>query len=357
MDPQSICCGRFGRNLQTTLNIVNIFQASGNPHISERRMHCRQKGLFPCVDWGENKLGVVLNISQSGLALQADAELINDELPNMRFQFSRSQTWIEAKGRIAWRSDSKKVAGVEFIDLSAEARKQIQIWIFLTSDASEFPKTDAPIEKTEQVNGAMATSEPISATPFPERKIVELAPEDRSQHSIFPLVQSPAETQEAGTVSESAMAANVTSGSGKAVRLVGFSMAAVLLLLAFLPLRYHLRNAGNSLKGREMTTDPNLPGLSSKISATRAFDPGPSLDHPAFMLQVGAMVHEERANALAESLRQMNFPAFVIKRPTDRFHRVVVGPFNGVDAALRAKKELEMKGFKAIRTEWKPQAQ
>jgi hypothetical protein len=318
-------------------------------------MHCRQKVLFPCVEWGENNLGVVLNISQSGLALQADAELIDDELPNMRFQLSRSQTWIEAKGRIAWRSDSKKVAGVEFIDLSTEARKQIQIWIFLTSDASEFPKTDAPIEKTEQVNGAMATSEPISAIPFPEPKIVELVPDDRSQHSIFPLVQSPAETQDAGTVSESAMA-NVTSGSGKAVRLAGLSMAAVLLLLAFLPFRYHVRNAGNSLKGREMTADPNLPGLSSKISATPTFNPGPSLDHPAFMLQVGAMVHEENANALAESLRQMDFPTFVIKRPTDRFHRVVVGPFNDVDAALRAKKELEMKGFKAIRTEWKPQA-
>jgi cell division septation protein DedD len=310
-------------------------------------MHCRQKVLFPRVVWGENNLGVVLNISQSGLALQADAELIDDELPNMRFQFSGSQARFEAKGRIAWRSDSKKLAGVEFIDLSAEARKQIQIWIFLTSDASEFPKTDAPTEKTEQVNGAMATSEAI---PFPEPKIVELVPEDRSQHSIFPLVQSPAETQVARTVSENAMAANVTSGSGKAVRLVGLSLAVVLFLLASLSVRDHLQKAGTSQKARETIAEPNLPGFSSKVSATPTYTPGPAVDPPAFVFQVGAMAHEENAKALAESLSQMHFPAFVFKRPTDRFHRVLVGPYNGVEAALRAKTELEKQGFQAIRT-------
>ena len=77
------------------------------------------------------------------------------------------------------------------------------------------------------------------------------------------------------------------------------------------------------------------------------------MDHSAFVLQVGAMVHEENANSLAESLRQMNFPAFVFKSPTDRFHRVVVGPYNGVDATLRAKNQLEKRGFRSIRKEWK----
>jgi len=77
------------------------------------------------------------------------------------------------------------------------------------------------------------------------------------------------------------------------------------------------------------------------------------MDHSAFVLQVGAMVHEENANALANSLRQMNFPAFVFKSPTDRFHRVVVGPYNGVDATLRAKNQLEKRGFRSIRKEWK----
>jgi cell division septation protein DedD len=68
------------------------------------------------------------------------------------------------------------------------------------------------------------------------------------------------------------------------------------------------------------------------------------------------MVQEGNANALAKSLRQINFPALVSKRSNDRFYRVVVGPYRGEDAALKAKNELEKRGFKAFRTEWKPQA-
>ena len=393
--------------------MANTFQSSGNPAISERRMYWRQKVFFSRVEWGENNCGDVLNISLNGLALQAAEDLNDNELPKMRFQLSQAPAWVEAKGRIAWRNDSKKVAGVEFIDLSPETRKQILLSIFLTSHESEFPKTGAPLEKTEQVSGAMATSEPISAFPFLESTTVEVVPgdrsqepifpsvqspaethdggtvsensmtanvtsgsgvevvpEDRNQESIFPSVQFPAETPDAGTVSESAMATKVTNGSGKAGRLVGLSLAAVLLLLVVLPLRHYLQRAGTSQKGRETATEPNLPGLSSKISATPTSNPGPtpdhpaptsnpapSLDHSAFVLQVGAMVHEENANAVAESLRRMNFPAYVSNRSTDGFHRVVVGPYHGVDAALRAKTELEKRGFQAIRREWKPQAE
>ncbi len=376
-------------------------------------MHWRQKVFFSRVELGENNRGDLLNISPSGLALQAVEELTDDELPNMRFQLSQAPAWIAAKGRIAWRDDSKKVAGVEFIDLSPETRKQILLSIILTSDESEFPKTGVPLEKTEQVIGAMATSEPISAFPFLESTIAELVPEGRSQQLIFPLVPSPAETEDAGTVSESAIAANVTSGSGveavsedrsqqsiipsvqspaerqnaesasenakatnvtrgsrKAGWLVGLSLAAVLLVLAILPLRHYLQKAGTSQKGGEITTEPNRPGLSSKISATPSSNPGPTPDHPAptanpgpapdhlaFVLQVGAMASEENANALAASLSQLNFPAFVFRGPTDRLDHVFVGPFTSVDATLTVKKDLERRGFKAFRKDWKPHAQ
>jgi len=194
--------------------MANTFQSSGNPAISERRMYWRQRVFFSRVEWGENNCGDVLNISLNGLALQAVEDLNDNELPKMRFQLSKAPAWVEAKGRIAWRNDSKKVAGVEFIDLSPETRKQILLSIFLTSDEREFPKTGAPLEKTEQVSGAMATSEPISAFPLLESTTVEVVPGDRSQQPIFPSVQSPAETQDGGTVSENAMTANFTSGSG-----------------------------------------------------------------------------------------------------------------------------------------------
>ena len=71
----------------------------------------------------------------------------------------------------------------------------------------------------------------------------------------------------------------------------------------------------------------------------------------------GAMTHEENAMALADSLHQNNFPAFVSRRGTDHFYRVVVGPYSDVDSALRVKEQLKKAGFDAFRTPWNPSAQ
>ena len=65
------------------------------------------------------------------------------------------------------------------------------------------------------------------------------------------------------------------------------------------------------------------------------------------------MVHEENANVLAASLREMNFPAFVLKLPTERFHHVLVGPYDSANAAIETQNGLEKRGYKPIRTEWK----
>ena len=65
------------------------------------------------------------------------------------------------------------------------------------------------------------------------------------------------------------------------------------------------------------------------------------------------MIHQENANALAARLLEMNFPAFVMKLPTERFHHVLVGPYDTVDATNEVRKELEKRGFETIRSEWK----
>ena len=127
----------------------------------------------------------------------------------------------------------------------------------------------------------MAPSEPISAFPFLESTIAELVPEGRSQQSIIPSVQSPSERPNAELASENAKATNVTRGSRKAGWLVGLSLAAVLLVFAILPLRHYLQKAGTSQKGRETITEPDRPGLASKISATPSSNPGPTPDHSA----------------------------------------------------------------------------
>ncbi len=345
--------------------MIDPHESNRSPFIPDRRNYGRQKVSFSSVVISENNRGRVLNISPNGLALQTDTELVDDELP-IRFNFSQLQPWVEARGRIAWRSASRKVAGIEFVHPADEVCAQIRMWIASQSDLSESPKSMS-VESAQNVTSAEANSEMATAIPARASGTADLIAENRDQSSTFSQAWSSDETQESGTVSETVIAAaNATSRSGKAGHLIGPPLVAVLLLLAFLGLRYHLQKVGNRQKGREMTAKPNLPALSSKTSTAPTSNVGPSLDHPAstpntgpslghptFVLQVGAMIHEENANALAESLSELNFPAFVFTRPTDRFHRVLVGPYNNADAAIHVQNELEKRGFKAIRTKWK----
>src|ERR1700693_144650 len=95
-------------------------QSAENPGTSERRLRPRKQLLFPWIQLGADNGGIILDISESGLAMQAVRSLADGELPAMRFQLSESQTWIETRGRIAWISASKNTAGVEFVGLPEE---------------------------------------------------------------------------------------------------------------------------------------------------------------------------------------------------------------------------------------------
>jgi len=96
---------------------------------------------------------------------------------------------------------------------------------------------------------------------------------------------------------------------------------------------------------------PDGPTLSSDTKLSSDIKLSPELSGAG--LQVAAMIHEENAKLLADSLRKMNFPVLVVKRPGGRLYQVVVGPYSTVDATIAAKNDLEKKGFQPIRTEWK----
>jgi hypothetical protein len=65
--------------------MINSFQSGGNPRIAERRFYWRERVSFPRAELGDNNRGIVLNISENGLALRAAAELIDDEFAKDSF--------------------------------------------------------------------------------------------------------------------------------------------------------------------------------------------------------------------------------------------------------------------------------
>lgn len=268
-------------------------QTNGNLSTSERRNHRRQKVLFSSAELGKNNGGIVLNFSEGGLAVQAVAELIDDELPRMRFEISRTHSWIETGGHIVWRTDSKRTAGVEFVDLPEEARNQIQTWISSASDA----KLE---EKTALVESADKSSE-------------QTTPGNLSHTAtLFSREPNPEHETTSGELAASSPPLRQL--------LVLFVGAGLLLLgLVFLGIYWQnkLARVQELQRAPASTTTPEVP--KSSVSPVTA---APSAKVPSnvtgFILQVGAMSREQNANALAESLRQKNFPVFVIKPDTDR---------------------------------------
>jgi hypothetical protein len=309
------------------------------------------------VELGDENGGIVLNISEGGLALHAVSEVIGDELPKLRFQFSQSQSWIETKGRITWRSDSKKAAGVEFIDLPGDARKQIQEWIAFTSDSGGIEGKIQSRGRSTRDEVAMPPPEMLREMRSPEHATAVRGSENRNQHP-FLTFEAPvlAEDENAGGVSNNVGSKSIVGHPERIRRLALPLLAALSLLSAFAFLGHMLRKPGNNGSGREVPAPTSVPARSSESSAVPPVDLGPSLATPGYVLQVGALAHEEDADKLAASLRRRKLPAFVFKRGDSRLYHVVIGPYNFADSAA-ATKDLEQQGLEVIRTEWKPEAE
>jgi len=99
------------------------------------------------VELGDTNGGIVLNISETGMAVAAaDLLVVGDCLPRIRLQLPSSRQSIEVSAQIVWLAESPKGAGIRFVDLTAEARNQISNWI-----ASEKPALELEPE------GSLAT--------------------------------------------------------------------------------------------------------------------------------------------------------------------------------------------------------
>jgi hypothetical protein len=111
-------------------------RAEARPH--GNRAHMRRK-LSPMayVELGQENGGILLNLSEGGFAVQSALTLSSREFSELRFQVPACQGWLTARGRVAWLSDSKKQAGIQFTELPGEARRQIHEWVSAEGDPKE----------------------------------------------------------------------------------------------------------------------------------------------------------------------------------------------------------------------------
>lgn len=149
------------------------------------------------VELTEDNGGILLNLSESGLAVQCALTLNSKEFPDLRFQLPNMRGWLTVSGRVAWMSESKKEAGIAFLDLHPNARAQIRHWVETgmhahpqspqhenrESKASSSATRDPNRDNRERPDPAFS---PNKVDPVPERPIVNnAAPEQQSQNFTF----------------------------------------------------------------------------------------------------------------------------------------------------------------------------
>jgi TonB family protein len=128
----------------------------------ERRLHARRqiKSLI-YVELGKSNCGVMVNMSETGVQLDAAVALAGDRIPQMRFQLPSSRKWIESSGKAIWISESRREIGIQFIDLPTDDRARIMDWVSEQVSTVEPP---AP-RKTARERYALHSKASISLEP------------------------------------------------------------------------------------------------------------------------------------------------------------------------------------------------
>ena len=355
--------------------------ASARP--PERRLHTRHQVLLSCVRLADSNGGIVLNVCERGLALRAARTLAEDQFAQIRFQLSQSNAWIEARTRIAWMSASKMIAGVEFVELSNEARTLLTQWVSSIADATvaagragPFPNTTvaAPSVSTVEATDAISISTPekgedFGSEPSQDSNILEAAFLTRPTDSRVDLGSEESKEYEPqpkppelpGFRQEKITPTVVTYRRNRFRLPPILVVTSALLAAGFFGLALFLHNERVGKKEMPDTTTGSRPALpAGRPSSTSRSTPPQELPSvsaasksaPGFVLQAGAMRRQENAYALARSLQQEEFPAFIFRRDAGHFYEVFVGPYGAPDVAAKTKKRLQDQGFATTVRHW-----
>lgn len=136
---------------------------------ADRRVHQRlEDARASLVELAGDNSGIVLNISEGGMAILSAEDLDVNSLRNLRFQAPEFEHWIETAADIAWISDSRKEAGIRFKDLSEPTRTQLRAGISIATvrarRANQANQPGTTTEDHQEVTDSMPSSVAAPAT-------------------------------------------------------------------------------------------------------------------------------------------------------------------------------------------------
>ena len=180
--------------------------SDGVTSFAERRSSLRQSlaSAVVYVDFGADNGGIVLNLSEDGFSVQTAMPLAPESLSSMRLKGDADGGCIEVCGRIAWISDSRKTAGIQFVGLSDAARQQIARWIALEASPQ---RHDQPLSRAGQhaSNGAASArprrspGQPPSDADRSSDSLADDDPDPRPARKLLHLVHAESSASKPGS--------------------------------------------------------------------------------------------------------------------------------------------------------------
>jgi TonB family protein len=146
--------------------LKNAHSADAGVQAVDRRSHARlQVRSVVYIELDQNNGGLILNIGEGGVTVQSAEMIVGDHFSRMRFQLPKSEKWIETGGKVVWLGESRKEAGIQFVDLDRDARQQIQNWIYSAAYSPNQPPDQGRFKVLWEVEEPQAhASEPAKTS-------------------------------------------------------------------------------------------------------------------------------------------------------------------------------------------------
>src|SRR5262249_2959660 len=95
-----------------------------------RRRRCPRQTVrtLAYVNLNDGNGGIIRDLTECGVAVQAVAALRPEQEVNVRFDLLSPRVRVEARGRVAW-ADPGGQAGIELTALSPRARRALRDWL------------------------------------------------------------------------------------------------------------------------------------------------------------------------------------------------------------------------------------
>src|SRR6266403_5157 len=112
--------------------VAHMPNAGGLTPLGRRRHYRHQVQSLAYVNLDQTNGGIIRNLGDSGIAIQAAAPLLVHQQVFLRFELANPRVRVEATGRVAW-VDPVGQAGVEFLTLSQRSGRLVDGWILLSA--------------------------------------------------------------------------------------------------------------------------------------------------------------------------------------------------------------------------------